>query len=136
MQDGWLLTNDLGRRTADGYIEYIGRADDVIISSGYRVGPAEIERTLGTHDAVTAAGVVGVPDEDRGEIPKAVVVLTDAYEAGEGLEETLQSHVKQALALHKYPRDIEFVDELPRTSTGKVQRETLRDESANSSDTA
>jgi len=136
LQDGWLLTNDLGRRTADGYIEYIGRADDVIISSGYRVGPAEIERTLGTHDAVTAAGVVGVPDEDRGEIPKAVVVLTDAYEAGEGLEETLQSHVKQALALHKYPRDIEFVDELPRTSTGKVQRETLRDESANSSDTA
>lgn len=136
LQNGWLLTNDLGRRTADGYIEYVGRADDVIISSGYRIGPAELERTLGTHDAVTAAGVVGVPDEDRGEIPKAVVVLADAYEAGERLEEALQHHVKQTLALYKYPRDIEFADELPRTSTGKIQREKLRDEPTESCDTA
>lgn len=136
LRDGWLLTNDLGRRTAEGYIKYIGRADDVIISSGYRVGPAEIERTLGTHDAVKAAGVVGIPDEDRGEIPKAVVVLTDASEASRELEERLQDHVKQALARHKYPRDIEFADELPRTSTGKVQREKLPDWPPDSSDTA
>lgn len=136
LQDGWLLTNDLGRRTADGYIEYVGRADNVIISSGYRIGPAEIERTLGTHDAVRAAGVIGIPDEDRGEIPKAAVVLAGAYEASEQLEQSLQTHVKQALALHKYPRDIEFVDDLPRTSTGKIQREKLRDEPTYSSDTA
>jgi acetyl-CoA synthetase len=136
LQDGWLLTNDLGRRTAEGYIEYIGRADDVIISSGYRIGPAEIERTLGTHDAVKAAGVVGIPDEDRGEIPKAVVVLTDACEASGELEEALQDHVKRALARHKYPRDIEFADELPRTSTGKIQREKLGDGPPDSSDTA
>ncbi len=135
LQDGWLLTSDLGRRTADGYIEYVGRADDVIISSGYRIGPAEIERTLGTHDAVEAAGVVGIPDDDRGEIPKAVVVLADAYEANERLEETLQDHVKQELALYKYPREIEFVADLPRTSTGKVQREKLRDEPTDSRDT-
>lgn len=136
LQGGWLLTNDLGRRTGEGHIEYIGRTDDVIISSGYRVGPAEIERTLGTHDAVKAAGVVGIPDEDRGEIPKAVVVLADAYGATEKLEERLQDHVKQALARYKYPRDIEFADELPRTSTGKVQREKLPDWPPDSPDTA
>ena len=136
LRDGWLLTNDLGRRTTEGYIEYIGRADDVIISSGYRIGPAEIERTLETHDGVKTAGVVGIPDEDRGEIPKAVVVRTDAYDASERLAEALQDHVKQALALYKYPRDIEFVDELPRTSTGKIQREKLNDESTASRDTA
>ncbi|WP_435075483.1 acyl-CoA synthetase [Halorubrum sp. HHNYT27] len=125
-RDGWLLTNDLGRWTDDGYIEYIGRVDDVIISAGYRMGPVEIEESLVSHEAVEAAGVVGVPDCDLDEIPIAAVVLADGVEADEELKIALQRHVKQALALYKYPHEIEFVDELPMTSTGKLARATLR----------
>ena len=126
-RDGWLLTNDLGRRTEDGYIEYIGRADNVIISSGYRMGPAEIEESLVSHDAVAAAGVVGVSDPERDEIPKAAVVLVDGFDADEGLKDALQRHAKDTLALYKYPHEIEFVDELPMTSTGKLARATLQE---------
>jgi acetyl-CoA synthetase len=127
-RDGWLLTNDLGRWTDDGCIEYIGRADNVIISSGYRMGPAEIEESLVEHDAVDAAGVVGIPDRDRDEIPVAAVVLADGVVADEELEVALQQHVKGALALYKYPHAIAFVDELPMTSTGKLARATLRED--------
>lgn len=127
-RDGWLLTNDLGRRTEDGYIEYIGRADNVIISSGYRMGPVEIEESLVSHDAVAAAGVVGVPDRERDEIPKAAVVLVDGVDADEDLKDALQRHAKDTLALYKYPHEIEFVDELPMTSSGKLARAALRDE--------
>jgi len=127
-RDGWLLTNDLGRRTDDGYVEYVGRADDVIISAGYRMGPAEIEACLVTHEAVEAAGVVGAPDAERDEIPVAAVVLADEVAPDEALQAELQQHVKDALALYKYPHAIEFVDELPMTSTGKLARAALRDE--------
>lgn len=126
-RDGWLLTNDLGRRTEDGYIEYIGRADNVIISAGYRIGPVEIEECLTTHDAVDAAGVVGVTDPERGEIPKAAVVPADGVDPDEELRDALKRHVRGALALYKYPRAIEFVDGLPMTSSGKLDRATLRE---------
>ncbi len=126
LRNGWLHTNDLGRRRSDGYIAYVGRADDVIICDGYRIGPTEIEAALATHDAVAEVAVVGVPDPQRGEIPKAyVVVAPDATETD--LIETLQQHVKDVLAMYKYPREIAFVDELPRTSTGKLKRDELGD---------
>lgn len=126
VQDGWLLTEDLCAYADDGYISFHSRADDVIISSGYRLGPAEIEESLATHQAVADAGVIGVPDDTRGEIPKAFVVLGENYEPSENLAETLQTHVKERMAKHEYPRDIEFVADLPKTTTGKIRRVALR----------
>lgn len=127
VQEGWLLTEDLGSYGADGYVSFHSRADDVIISAGYRIGPAEIEESLSTHEAVANAGVIGVPDDVRGEIPKAFVVIGDEYEPSDSLAAALQAHVKDRLAKHKYPRELEFVDELPKTTTGKVRRRELRD---------
>lgn len=127
VQQGWLLTEDLGSYGADGYVSFHSRADDVIISSGYRIGPAEIEESLSTHEAVATAGVIGVPDEMRGEIPKAFVAIGDEYEPSDSLAAALQAHVKNRLAKHKYPREVEFVDELPKTTTGKVRRRELRE---------
>lgn len=126
VQGGWLLTEDLGSVADDGYVSFHSREDDVIISAGYRIGPAEIEESLATHQAVTDAGVIGVPDDTRGEIPKAFVVLGEDHKPTDGLAETLQTHVKDRLAKYKYPRDLEFVDELPKTTTGKVRRLDLR----------
>lgn len=125
--DGWLLTEDLGTCAPDGYVSFHSRADDVIISSGYRIGPAEVEESLATHEAVADAGVIGIPDEMRGEIPKAFVVLDEDHEPTDGLAGALQAHVKDRLAKHEYPRDIEFVNELPKTTTGKVRRRGLRE---------
>jgi 2-aminobenzoate-CoA ligase len=122
--NGWNVTGDLYRRDADGYFWYIARADDMIISSGYNIGAPEVENALLTHDAVSEAAVIGAPDEERGQIVKALVVLKPGASAD---ARTLQEHVKQTIAPYKYPRAIEFVTELPKTHTGKLQRFKLRE---------
>jgi acetyl-CoA synthetase len=125
--DGWLLTDDLARRDEDGYLWYEGRGDDVIISAGYRIGPFEVENSLMEHPAVAEAAVVGVPDDQRGQVVKAFVVPVEPPEDPERTLEELRSHVKERLARHAYPREIEFIDELPTTATGKVQRYRLEE---------
>jgi len=127
LQDGWLLSEDLGRRTDDGYIIFEGRKDDVILCSGYKIGPEEVEDALTGHEAVADAGVIGVPDDTRGEIPKAFVALRDGYAPGESLTGRLQNFVRERLAKYEYPRAIEFVDELPTTTSGKLRRVELRE---------
>lgn len=122
--DGWNVTGDIYRRDADGYFWYISRADDMIVSAGYNIGAPEVENALLTHDAVAEAAVIGAPDEERGQIVKAFVVLKPGAQAS---ERALQDHVKQAIAPYKYPRAIEFVAELPKTHTGKLQRFKLRE---------
>ncbi|MFC7157679.1 acyl-CoA synthetase [Halomarina halobia] len=125
VQNGWVLTEDLARRDEDGYFSFVSRKDYVIISSGYRISPEEIEESLCTHNAVEQAGVVGIPDEKRGEVPKAYVQLSDGYDASDDLVSELQRLVKEYLAQYEYPREIEILDELPTTTTGKIQRERL-----------
>ena len=122
----WATTGDQGRMDEDGYLWYQGRSDDVIKSSGYRIGPAEIESCLVKHPAVANAAVIGKPDEARGAIVKAFVVLQPGYERNEALVEEIQKHVRGRLAPYEYPREIEFIDALPMTTTGKVQRKELR----------
>jgi acetyl-CoA synthetase len=122
----WLLTGDLGRADPDGYLYFVGRADDVITSGGYRIGPAEIEDCLVRHPAVAMAAAVGVPDPTRTEIVKAFVVLRPGYEPSPALAQAIQVHVRARLAAHEYPREIEFVAELPLTATGKIVRRELR----------
>jgi acetyl-CoA synthetase len=123
--NGWHLTEDLGSVDEDGYFTYEGRKDDVIISSGYRISPSEIEDALAAHEAVADAGVVGVPHDVRGEIPKAYVTVRDGYEPSEALDATLQTYVRESLAKYEYPREIEFVDALPKTPSGKLKRSAL-----------
>lgn len=125
VQNGWLLTEDLGKLDEDGYLEFVSRKDDVIISAGYRIGPEEIEDTLAGHEAVADAGVIGVPNKERGEVVKAYVQLADSYDPSEELVEELQQHVKDKLAKYEYPREMEFIDELPKTATGKIRRNDL-----------
>jgi acetyl-CoA synthetase len=125
VQNGWLLTEDLGTKDEDGFFEFVSRKDDVIISSGYRIGPEEIEDSLAGHDAVADAGVIGVSDDERGQVPKAYVQLTDGYEPSDALTDKLQQHVKDRLAKYEYPRRLEFVDQLPKTATGKLRRADL-----------
>ncbi len=127
VQNGWLLTEDLGTVDEDGYFTFKSRKDDVIISAGYRIGPEEVEESLSTHEAVADAAVVGVPDEERGEVPKAFVVLAAGYDPSDRLADDLRTHVRERLAQYEYPREIEFIDELPKTTTGKVRRADLRD---------
>lgn len=127
IQNGWLLTEDLGSCNKDGYFSFHSRKDDVLISGGYRIGPEEIEEALTSNDAVANAGVIGIPDDERGEVPKAFVVLTDDKIDLDQLRNELQQYVKEKLAMYKYPREIEFVDELPMTTTGKIRRKTLRE---------
>lgn len=127
IQAGWLRTGDLARADEDGYLYFVSRKDDVIISAGYRIGPDEIEDTVASHPAVLNAGVIGVPDEARGEIPKAYVELADGYEPSADLAADLQAYVKDRLAKYEYPREIEFIDALPMTVTGKTRRTALRD---------
>ncbi|MDE1993875.1 MAG: AMP-binding protein [Rhizobiaceae bacterium] len=126
----WLLTGDLGRQDADGYISFIGRDDDVITSSGYRIGPSEIEDCLGGHPAVQLAAAVGKPDAVRTEIVKAYVVLVPGYAPSEALAADIRDWVKTRLSMHEYPREIEFVQALPLTTSGKVIRRTLRERAA------
>ncbi|WP_028714522.1 acyl-CoA synthetase [Paracoccus sp. J55] len=123
----WFLTGDRGERDADGYFYYRGRRDDVISSSGYRIGPTEVENALLDHPAILECAVIGKPDQHRGEIVKAFVVLRDARELTEQLVGEIQEHVKASTAPYKYPREIEAVPELPKTQTGKIQRKALRD---------
>jgi acetyl-CoA synthetase len=122
----WATTGDQGRMDEDGYLWYQGRSDDVIKSAGYRIGPAEIESCLVKHPAVANAAVIGKPDEARGAIVKAFIVLQPGNSPSEKLIEDIQAHVRGRLAPYEYPREIEFIDGLPMTTTGKVQRKELR----------
>jgi acetyl-CoA synthetase len=122
----WLLTGDLGRIDEQGYVFFKSRDDDVITSGGYRIGPGEIEECLMKHPAVSMVGVVGVPDKVRTEIVKAFVQLRPEIDATEALKGELASFVKTRLAAHEYPREVEFVAELPLTTTGKIMRRELR----------
>jgi acetyl-CoA synthetase len=122
----WLLTGDLGRMDEQGYVFFKSRDDDVITSGGYRIGPGEIEECLMKHPAVAMVGVVGVPDPVRTEIVKAFVQLRPEMAATESLKADLASFVKTRLSGHEYPREIEFVTELPLTTTGKIMRRELR----------
>jgi acetyl-CoA synthetase len=122
----WGCTGDQGRMDDDGYLWYQGRSDDVIKSAGYRIGPAEIESCLVKHPAVANAAVIGKPDATRGAIVKAFVVLQNGFSGSEQLIEEIQNHVRGRLAPYEYPREIEFIEALPMTTTGKVQRKELR----------
>jgi len=122
----WGLTGDQGKMDEDGYLWYQGRTDDVIKSAGYRIGPAEIESCLVKHPAIANAAVIGKADEARGQIVKAFIVLQPEVRASAALEEEIRQHVRGRLAPYEYPREIEFIDALPMTTTGKVQRKELR----------
>jgi acetyl-CoA synthetase len=126
----WLLTGDLAEKDADGYFWFKGRKDDVITSAGYRMGPAEIEDCLMKHPAVAMAAVVGIPDPVRTEIVKAFIVLKQGTMAGSILEAEIRTFVKVRLAAHEYPREIEFLSELPMTPTGKIMRRELKKQPA------
>jgi len=124
-RDVW-RTGDRVREDDDGYLWFEGRTDDVIISSGYRIGPFEVESALVSHPAVAEAAAVAAPDEERGSVVRAVVVLREGHEPGEQLARELQEHVKTETAPYKYPRIVEFADELPKTASGKIRRAELR----------
>ncbi len=131
-QEAWhddvYYTGDVAWRDEDGYYWFVGRDDDVIKSSGYRIGPFEVESALMTHPAVVECAITGVPDEIRGQVVKATIVLSKEYKdkAGEALVKEIQDHVKRVTAPYKYPRVIEFVDELPKTISGKIRRVEIR----------
>jgi acetyl-CoA synthetase len=131
-EDAWhdnvYYTGDVAWRDEDGYFWFVGRADDVIKSSGYRIGPFEVESALMTHPAVVECAITGVPDEIRGQVVKATIILSKDYKGQEGPEliKELQNHVKKVTAPYKYPRVIEFVDELPKTISGKIRRVEIR----------
>jgi len=114
-------------REEDGWLYFEGRTDDVIISAGYRIGPFEVESALVAHPAVAEAAVVAAPDEERGSVVRAVVVLRDGYAPGEALARELQDHVKATTAPYKYPRRVDFAAELPKTPSGKIRRALLRE---------
>jgi acetyl-CoA synthetase len=120
-------TGDMAWRDEEGYYWFIGRGDDVIKSSGYRIGPFEVESALIEHPAVLECAITGVPDPDRGQVVKATVMLSKGYAPSEQLKKELQQHVKRVTAPYKYPRVIEFVDELPKTISGKIQRKKIKE---------
>jgi len=126
-QNDIYYTGDTAWRDEDGYFWFVGRADDIIKSSGYRIGPFEIESALMEHPAVLECAITAVPDEERGQIVKATVVLTGNYHPGEALAKELQEHVKKVTAPYKYPRIVEFVSELPKTISGKIRRIDIRE---------
>jgi 2-aminobenzoate-CoA ligase len=128
VQGGWNVTGDTYRSDEDGYFWYVARSDDMIISSGYNIAAPEVENALYAHPAVQECAVIGVTCDRRGQRVKAFVVTAPGHEAGEALAKQLQDHVKAVIAPYKYPRDIEFVDSLPKTATGKLQRFALRDQ--------
>ena len=123
----WCRTGDLAKRDADGYLWYQGRADDVFKAAGYRIGPSEIENCLVKHPAVANAAVVPSPDPERGAVVKAFIVLTPGHAPSLALEEDIRQHVRGRLAPYEYPKEIEFIEALPMTTTGKVQRRVLRE---------
>ncbi len=122
----WWATGDMGYKDEAGYIWFVGRKDDVISSAGYRIGPGEIEDCLMKHSAIAQVAVIGVPDELRGEAVKAYIVLKDGHTESESLTQDIQDSVRKRLAAYEYPRSIEYIDELPLTTTGKVRRNELR----------
>jgi len=124
----WMITGDLGEQDEDGFLWFHGRTDDVITSSGYRIGPTEIEDCLLKSPAVQLAAVIGVPDETRTELIKAFIVVSENTDPTDALAESLKELVRENLAKHEVPRSIEFVDSLPMTTTGKIMRRTLRDQ--------
>ena len=125
--EGTWRTGDRVREDEDGYLWFEGRTDDVIISAGYRIGPFEVESALVSHPAVAEAAAVAAPDDERGSVVRAVVVLQDGHEASDALARELQDHVKAETAPYKYPRIVDFADTLPKTASGKIKRAELRD---------
>ncbi|MCJ7792367.1 MAG: AMP-binding protein, partial [Candidatus Marinimicrobia bacterium] len=123
---GWYLSGDLAYQDKDGYFWFVGRADDVIKTAGERVGPFEVESALVAHPAVAEAGVIGKPDPLRGQIIKAFISLKPGQRASEGLKKAIQTFVKKELAAHAYPREIEFMNKLPKTKSGKIVRRLLK----------
>ena len=122
----WMLTGDIARRDDDGYFYYVGCNDDVINAAGYRVGPSEIEDALLSHPEVAAAGLIGLPDAERGQAIQAFIELRDGVRGDDALAQMLQDHVRTRLARHLYPRGVSFIEEMPRTVTGKTRRDVLR----------
>ncbi|SDC51819.1 acyl-CoA synthetase [Natrinema hispanicum] len=132
----WYLSGDLAHKDEDGYFWFEGRADDVILSSGYRIGPFEVESSLGEHEAVAEAAVVPKPHTERGNIVKAYIVPSESATPSEDLKENIKTHVKEELSAHEYPRELEFRDELPKTVTGKIRRTELQDEAEDEAEAA
>jgi 2-aminobenzoate-CoA ligase len=130
VRDGWNYTGDAYVQDEDGYFVYRARTDDMIVTAGYNIAGPEVEGALLMHPAVAECGVVAAPDEERGNVVKAYVVLKPGHAAGEALTEALQSFVKSTIAPYKYPRAVEYVEQLPRTETGKLQRFRLREMAA------
>jgi acetyl-CoA synthetase len=124
--NSWCRTGDMAVMDEHGYLWYQGRSDDMFKAAGYRIGPSEIENCLVKHPAVANAAVVPKPDAERGAVVKAYVVLAPGFAAGDALVAQLQQHVRGKLAPYEYPKEIEFIDALPMTTTGKVQRRVLR----------
>jgi acetyl-CoA synthetase len=124
----YYLSGDTVELNEDGSISFVGRSDDVITTSGYRVGPFDVESALIEHPAVIEAAVIGKPDPERTELVKAFVVLQPQFRADAALAEELKQHVRKRLSAHAYPREVEFVDELPKTPSGKIQRFLLRNQ--------
>ncbi len=129
VQDGWNVTGDSFIQDEDGFFHFAARSDDIILSAGYNIAGPEVEAALLSHDLVSECAVIGAPDEARGQIVEAHVVLTPGTDPSELLAKLLQDHVKATIAPYKYPRRIVFVTALPKTSTGKIQRFRLRDDS-------
>jgi acetyl-CoA synthetase len=127
-RDGVYNTGDTAWRDGDGYYWFVGRLDDVIKCSGYRIGPFEVESALLTHGAVLECAVTAVPDPVRGQVVKATIVLVKGRKPSEELKKELQDHVKQVTAPYKYPRVVEFVNELPKTISGKIRRKEIREQ--------
>jgi 2-aminobenzoate-CoA ligase len=130
VRDGWNITGDRYRLDEDGYFWFEGRADDMIVSSGYNIAGPEVESALLEHPAVKEVAVIGAPDPERGQIVKAYIVLQPDFEGHAALARELQEHVKRSVAPYKYPRAIEFVALLPKGPSGKVQRYLLRQREA------
>ncbi len=126
--DGWNVTGDTYRRDEEGYFWYVARSDDMIISSGYNIAAPEVENALYAHEAVQECAVIGAPCEERGQKVKAFVVLAPGWAPDAETVTALQDHVKAVIAPYKYPRDLVFVQALPKTATGKLQRFALRDQ--------
>jgi acyl-coenzyme A synthetase/AMP-(fatty) acid ligase len=129
-QGDWYLTGDRAYVDEDGYFWFVSRDDDIIISAGYRIGPFEVESAIIEHPAVAETAVIGAPDPDRGQVVKAFVVLAKDHEASDELAREIQDHVRTVTAPYKYPRQIEFIDELPKTVSGKIRRVELREREA------
>ena len=125
--DGYFHTGDTAWRDEDGYFWYVGRTDDLIKSSGYRIGPFEIESVLMELPYVLECAVTGAPDPVRGQVVKATIVLTKGTEGTEELKKEIQNYVKEHTAPYKYPRIVEFIDEMPKTISGKIRRVALRE---------